>query len=72
MHIRIITHEKIAGRESSDGVAARGLVNGRDPRRKRERDLPDRTFMTCLKAKRIFTDGQKLQYIRSTCHKGTN
>ena len=31
----------------SDGVAARGLVNGRDPYRRYGRDLPDRTFTAC-------------------------
>ena len=29
---------------SSDGVAARGLVNGRDPYHRYGRDLPGRTF----------------------------
>ena len=35
---------KITDRKSSDGVAARGLVNGRGPPRSGGRDLPDRTF----------------------------
>ena len=37
----------IAGREISDGVAARGLVNGRGPY-KYGRDLPSRTFTACI------------------------
>ncbi len=58
MYIRIIIPCKIAGRESSVGVAARGLVNGRDPRRKRGRDLPVRTFTTSI-SKGYFADSQK-------------
>lgn len=48
MHVRIITPRKIAERESSDGVTARGLVNVRAPHRKRGRNLSVRTFTTSI------------------------
>ena len=42
--ILIILIKQLQAVNGSDGVAARGLVNGRDPYRRYGRDLPDRTF----------------------------
>ena len=45
--ILIILIKQLQAVNGSDGVAARGLVNGRDPYRRYGRDLPDRTFTAC-------------------------
>ena len=45
--ILIILIKQLQAVNGSDGVAARGLVNGRDPYRRYGRDLQDRTFTAC-------------------------